>query len=205
MKQYPKTYEQFIRWQYKTVMRKSYENPNSFKILASFTKTGLIDSVLFLEQVDNCRNGFLLEDYDNQFFQKTRGLNTMLNKNDYSIEERNREIVALAYCNLIGRDVPDGHTEIRNLKSGMLFEDDCVIYRFVKNAKLNPTSDYYFFIEDLRQHKTMALRASDFKNCTVRIYNFYGDEKDIETDKDNPVLVFDTREDFTRYSRFDCR
>ena len=63
MKQYPKTYRQFIRWQYKTVMRRTYENPTGFKLLVSFDRTGLITTVMFLE-LKNGHGSYCLRDYD---------------------------------------------------------------------------------------------------------------------------------------------
>lgn len=197
MKQYPKTYRQFIRWQYKTVMRRTYEDPIGFKLLVSFDRTGLITTVMFLE-LKNGHGSYCLRDYD-QFFQRKSGLNCLFNSDNYSIEDCNREIVALAYCNYIERQIPDGVTKIRNLKSGMYFEDDGILYRYVRSGKINSFSDYYFIVERVDDKKPLAFKTSAFKNCTVKIRGFYDDDiVEVNSGKVD-MLVFDSQLDFTNY------
>lgn len=210
MSKYPKSYLSFIKREYKALMRKAYENPENFKIMQSFDKTGLLEAVMFVETSKTENYGYtqyMLDSkspvyFRNEFCPHGYGmiqssyLLRYRNKED-RLELKNMEFIVLARYKFLGKKIPDQKTVLRNLQPGQIFIDNTGLYRF--NFVVKHDGKTYYSIKNTQTDQQIHLSTDAFRDCIVEIWNFYGDKKPLKKNTCPDVLEFDSRESFTNW------
>ena len=208
MKKYPKNYLSFIKREYKALMRKAYENPLNFKIMQSFDKNGLLESVMFVEtsKIDNYGyTKYMLDSkspvyFRNKFIQSWMTPHSYVLRycsKEYSLELKNMEFIVLARYQFLEKKIPDEKTVLRNLQPGQIFIDNTGLYRF--NGVVKHNDKTYYHIKNTQTDQQIHLSTDAFKDCIVEIWNFYGDKKPLRKNTCPDVLEFDSRESFTNW------
>ena len=117
------------------------------------------------------------------------------------------EFIALAYADYTGTPVPNGNLKVRKLRPGMIFSDNYITtvmnktfgsFKFVGTTLLDDVR--YYIFHSIEYDKDMLFSTDAFKNCTVSLFNFYGNRKKMPTaKKEYNKYIFNSREDFTNW------
>lgn len=199
MKRHPKTYKQFINWMYKVAMRRAKEQHASFKIFQSIID-GKLESVCYSNLSINYlfgQNKHAVRKHEYEIYLTCDvNLNTHTRyKNDPGM--RDKEIIAITYAWYTKTEIPTDMIKMHELRPGMIFIDNSGTYEFMEVRQID--NKRYYTCKEITNLKTYHFEVTNFQNCELQLYNFYGNSRQISKLSEQPSYVFNDRQEFTDY------
>ena len=202
MKKYPKTYWNFIKWMYRSLMYRLDKEKNTFRLFKNYDGNKL-EFVSFMTFNYSFAYNKIVDEKFKVYYKNFIKQERHYGKTD----KEDMEFIALAYADYTGTPVPNGNLKVRQLRPGMIFSDNYVTtvmnktfgsFKFVGTTLLNGVR--YYIFHSIEHDKDMLFNTDAFKNCTVSLFNFYGNRKKMPTTKkEYNKYIFNSREDFTNW------